>query len=180
MTDAVRSMTAEEFFQLPETNQIEELIDGEYVVSPPANITHQLTAGNAYFFLRTNAPSGKTLAAPSAIRFEQDHALEPDVFWIRPDGDCKPVDDRYWKGAPDLVIEVLSPSTAKRDRGVKFDVYERHGVREYWLIDLEAQFIEVYRHEDGAFKRHGLYSGEEAFTSAVLGIEVKPAAILAV
>ena len=76
------------------------------------------------------------------------------------------------------MIEVLSPSTAKRDRGVKFDVYERHGVREYWLIDLDAQFIEVYRHENSAFKRQGIFGVEEAFPSAALGLEVKVAAIL--
>jgi Uma2 family endonuclease len=78
------------------------------------------------------------------------------------------------------VIEILSPSTARRDRGVKFDVYERHGVREYWLTDPEAQFVEVYRHEGGAFRRQGLYGADEAFPSAVLGIEVKGEALFAV
>ncbi len=172
MSDLVRPMTAEEYFELPETNQFDELIDGEYIVSPPPTITHQKIVLKGAVFLTKAAPLGETVLSPAAIRFEADHVLEPDIFWIRPEGDCKPVRDRYWEGAPDLVIEVLSPSTAKRDRGVKFDVYERHGVREYWLIDLEAQFIEVYRHEDGAFKRHGIFGAEETFTSAALGVEV--------
>jgi Uma2 family endonuclease len=179
MTDLVRGMTAEQFFEMPETNQIEELIEGEYIVSPPPIGLHQLAVGNAYFFLRSTVP-GQAVVSPAALRLEEDHVLEPDVFWIRPDGDCKLVDGRYWQGAPDLVIEVLSPSTARRDRGVKFDVYERHGVREYWLIDLEAQFVEVYRHEDGAFRRRGLFGADEAFASAALGIEVKAEALFAV
>jgi Uma2 family endonuclease len=128
--------------------------------------------------LRSSVPSGLAVVAPGAIRFEADHVLEPDVFWIRPDGDCKLIDKRYWEGAPDLVIEVLSPSTAKRDRGVKFEVYERHGVREYWLIDLEAQFIEVYRHENGVFKRQGVFGTDETFTSATLVLDVKVETIL--
>lgn len=172
MTDAVHTMTAEDYFALPETNQFDELIAGEYIVSPPPTIKHQDVVLNGVIFLRTSAAHGRTVLSPAAIRFEVDHVLEPDIFWIRPDGDCKPVRDRYWEGAPDLVIEVLSPSTAKRDRGVKFDVYERHGVREYWLIDVEAQFVELYQHENGAFKRLGVYDTDSRFTSPVLGIEV--------
>jgi Uma2 family endonuclease len=129
--------------------------------------------------LRTAASSGKTVVAPAAIRFEVDHVLEPDVFWIRPDGDCKPIVNRYWQGAPDLVVEVLSPSTAKRDRGVKFDVYERHGVGEYWLIDPEARFVEVYQRANERFQRQGVYGVEDTFASAVLGVEVKVEAIFA-
>jgi Uma2 family endonuclease len=180
MTDLVRRMTAEEYFALPETNQIEELIDGELIVADPTR-AHQKTLLKASSWLTQVAPQGETMISPSAIRFEEQHVFEPDIFWIRPDGDCKPYpyDVRSWIGAPDLVIEILSPSTAKRDRGVKFDVYERHGVREYWLIDLDAQFVEMYAHVDGAFKRQGIYGVDEAFTSPVLGVEVKVEAIFA-
>lgn len=171
-------MNADEFFKMPETNRLEEVIDGEYILLPLPYISHQIAIGNVLTFLMRSAPSGETVLSPSAILFETYNVLEPDIFWIRADGDCKPIKDRYWQGAPDLIIEVLSPSTAKRDRGVKFEVYERHGVREYWLIDLEAQFIEVYRHENGVFKRQGIFGVEETFTSATLGLDVKVAAIL--
>ncbi len=179
MTDIVRSMTAEDYFDLPETDGIDELIEGEYVVSPPPLGKHQLVAGNVYYFIRSEAPSGQAVFAPAAIRFEADHVLEPDVFWIRSGGECQLQERGYWQGAPDLVVEVLSPSTAKRDRGIKFDVYERHGVREYWLVDPEAQFIEVYQRADEHFQRQGVYGVENAFASAVLGVEVKVAAIFA-
>jgi Uma2 family endonuclease len=180
MTDLVRRMTVEEYFALPETNQIEELIDGEHIVSPPPRPSHQKNLLKTAVFLTQSAAHGETVISPASIHFEADHVLQPDIFWIRPGGDCKVVRDRYWEGIPDLAIELLSPSTAKRDRGVKFEVYERHGVREYWLIDLESQFIEVYSHVAGAFKRQGIYGIEEAFTSPVLGIEVKVEAFFAV
>jgi Uma2 family endonuclease len=179
MTDLVRPMTADEYFALPETNQITELIDGELIVAPVPIAYHQIVSGNAYYFLRTEATSGKAYYAPIALRFDDHHVFEPDVIWIRQGGECHLVDKYHWIGAPDLVIEILSPSTAKRDRGVKFEVYERHGVREYWLIDLDSQFIEVYSHQNGAFKHVGAYGVDEKFTSPVLGVEVKGEAIFA-
>ena len=179
MTDLVRRMTAEEYFALPETNQIEELIDGEYIVSPPPRPSHQKSLLKTAVFLTQAAAHGETVISPASIRFEADHVLQPDIFWIRPNGDCKVVRDRYWEGAPDLAIELLSPSTAKQDRGMKFEVYERHGVREYWLIDLDSHFIEVYDLVEGEFKRQGLYGVAETFTSSVLGVEVKVEAIFA-
>ena len=180
MTDLVRRMTAEEYFALPETNHIQELIDGELIVATPTR-AHQKTLLKAGTYLTAIAPHGETVIAPSAVRFEDQHVFEPDIFWIAPDGDCKPYpyDAGSWIGAPDLVIEILSPSTAKRDRGVKFEVYERHGVREYWLIDLDSQFIEVYSHQNGTFKHQGAYGVEEAFTSPVLGVEVNVKAMFA-
>ncbi|MEO0563414.1 MAG: Uma2 family endonuclease, partial [Chloroflexota bacterium] len=85
----------------------------------------------------------------------------------------------YWHGAPDLVIEVLSPSTAARDRGVKFDHYETAGVREYWLIDPMGLFVEVYTLKDGTFERAGLYERGVSFQSAVLGKAVPVDVLLA-
>lgn len=179
MTDAVRSMTAEEFLDLPETNHLEELIDGEYITLTTPEIVHQKSVLRIGMYLTLFAAHGETMIAPSAIRFDDDHVFEPDAFWIRPDGDCTPRDRRSWQGAPDLVVEVLLPSTAKRDRGVKFDVYERHGVREYWLIDPDAQFVEVYSRDADAFARQGVYGIGDIFASPVLGIEVNVETIFA-
>lgn len=76
---------------------------------------------------------------------------------------------RYWHGAPDLVIEILSPSTASNDRGTKFDTYEKNGVREYWMVDPDAKFTEVYRHDGSRFERQGVFKPDQPFISAVLG-----------
>lgn len=63
------------------------------------------------------------------------------------------VDGRYWCGAPDLVIKVISPSTGRNDRDVKYRLYERYGVRAYWMVEPEAAFLEVYRLENSVFVR---------------------------
>jgi Uma2 family endonuclease len=75
---------------------------------------------------------------------------------------------KRFQGPPDLVIEVLSPTTAARDRGEKFDLYERFGIYEYWMIDAEARFIEVYTHNGQHFMRQGVYTVGQTFISKVL------------
>jgi Uma2 family endonuclease len=74
-----------------------------------------------------------------------------------------------------LIIEVLSPSTARQDKVTKFALYERHGVRVYWIADPKYRNIEVWSLADGRYTRLGLFSGNDTFTSPVLGqtIEVK-------
>ena len=93
------------------------------------------------------------------------------MFWVSPeDTHCFLEENgRYWHGAPDLVIEILSPSTASDDRGIKFETYQKHGVREYWLVDPDAKYIEVYGHDGGKFQRQGVYKPDQPFVSAVLG-----------
>ena len=85
--------------------------------------------------------------------------VQPDILVVC---DKSKLDQRGLKGAPDMVIEVVSPSTAGRDRGVKRDLYERNGVREYWLVDYSNKTIEVYLLNEG--NRYGkpvVYSAEE-------------------
>ena len=120
MTDAVRPMTAEEYFSLPETNQIDELIDGEYIVSPPPTVSHQDDVVNACVFLTQICIAwANCRLLPPPFVLKRIMSLSRMCSGFVPDGDCKLVKNRYWEGAPDLVVEVLSPSTAKRDRGVK-------------------------------------------------------------
>ncbi len=85
------------------------------------------------------------------------------------DSRCRLGEDGCRYGAPDLVVEVLSPSTAHKDRGVKFDLYEKHGVREYWLLDPEGRYAEVYRRERERFDRVGVFGPGQSWASGVLG-----------
>ena len=92
------------------------------------------------------------------------------MFWISDTNtSCILVDGKYWHGAPDLVIEVLSPSTAERDYGVKFELYQQHGVREYWIVDITNLFIQTFRLENGKFARQGVFGLGKTFASSVLG-----------
>ena len=86
--------------------------------------------------------------APFAVVLDRWNALEPDVLWLS-DARSDRLREDGLHGAPDLVVEVLSPSTRRRDLGVKLDLYARHGVREYWLVDPLARNVHVHRWEAG-------------------------------
>ncbi len=169
MADITRTrVTLDEFRALPESMEHIELIDGELIVSPTPKNKHQTATGNAYSILK-ELPLGRTVVSPMDVYLDDETVVEPDVFWVSgADSRCKLGADDYWHGAPDLVVEVLSPSTALRDHGVKFRLYEQYGTREYWLIDPEAQFVEVFRREQDAFARFGVFGREDSFALSVL------------
>ena len=173
-------MTAQEFMALPETTQPTELLDGELIVSPTPKNPHQDSVLEIALFLRQNVTTGKTVIAPMDVHFDDKNIAQPDVFWVSGENSlCKLGQDGYWYGAPDLVVEALSPSTEFKDRGTKFKLYEKYGGREYWLVSPEAKYVEVYRLVDGQFARVGIYGLNESFVSEVLsGMTIKIAALL--
>lgn len=161
-------MTVEEFKQLPETNQPTELIDGELIVMPAPKDDHQKLILPIGSYLKHIVPGGEIRVAPTDVWLDED-CVQPDVFWVSgPESRCKLGEDGYWYGAPDLVVEVLSPSTAYRDRRTKFNLYQHHGVREYWLADPDGEYFEVYGLENGIFVRRGVFGKGDAFVSVVL------------
>lgn len=171
-------VTPTEFRQLEETTQPTELIDGVIIVSPTPVNRHQEIVGETYFLLKQlskqNQSVGKAIVAPMDV-WLGENCLQPDVFWVsQPESHCKLGEDGYWYGAPDLVVEVLSPSTAHKDRDKKFNLYQEYGVREYWLIDPDGQYIEVYRLQNGKFARLGAFGLGQNFVSDVLnGITIQ-------
>lgn len=138
-----------------------ELIDGDaYLMAPAPTVSHQDIAGEVYHQLR-NALRGKpcrALIAPVDVRLPEadeaderiDTVVQPDVLVV-----CDPnkVSERGVRGAPDWVLEVLSPSTAGHDQVKKLALYERHGVREYWLVQPWGKVLTVYTLRDGAYGR---------------------------
>ena len=166
-------VTFAEYAALPETNQIVELIDGEIVRETVVNLApyaHHETLSKVKSYLINELKIGLLYNSPSGLNFDDGNSFEPDLLWIGPENDhCYLENDgRYWHGAPDLVIEILSPSTASNDRGSKFDTYEKNGVREYWMVDPDAKFTEVYRHNGNKFERQGVFKPDQPFISAVL------------
>ena len=136
-----------------------ELIDGYPVMMVPPTRAHQKAvmelSGQLYAYLK--GKKCEVYPAPFAVRlFEQDGdrpedvdtLVEPDVSVV-----CDPskLDDTGCKGAPDLVLEVLSPSTTRHDRFTKFKLYQRAGVREYWIIDPADKSVQVFVLEDGHY-----------------------------
>jgi Uma2 family endonuclease len=161
-------MTAVEFSRLPETTTLTELIDGELIVSPSPKTDHQRVVLRLARLLMEAVQGGEVLIVPLDVYLDGDNVLQPDLFWVGPESACLLQDDGYWHGPPDLIIEVISPGSSRMDKVIKFNLYERHDVREYWLVDLEISTLEVWvRGEDQKFTRQGAYSG--AFASVLLG-----------
>lgn len=142
-----------------------ELIDGEAVMMAPPSTSHQLISGELFRQL-ANFLEGKkcrAIPAPFAVRlFEGANdtpadvrtVVEPDISVIR---DTSKLDNYGCKGAPDMVIEILSPSTRRHDRLVKLNLYQRAGVREYWIVSPGEQTVEVFLLENGYLSICGFY-----------------------
>jgi Uma2 family endonuclease len=173
-------VTAEQFFQLPETNQFVELLDGEIIMSPSPIPDHQDVVFNSGTVLKQAARErgGRAFIAPLDVKFDDMNVPQPDAIYLAPDSRCV-VEEKRLVGIPDLLVEVLSPGTIKRDRSDKFLLYERYGVREYWIIDPRDQLIEVWQWKDGHFSLLGVFSPDETFESSLVG-SVEVAALFAV
>jgi Uma2 family endonuclease len=161
-------MTAAEFFDLPETNQLIELIDGELIVNAPPVPHHQRLNRRFLILLDSLIPNGEVFPAPIGVYLDENHVPEPDLVWVAEDSPCI-VGEKYLHGAPDLIVEIFSPGTARRDRKEKFELYQRYGVKEYWMVDPVEQFVEVWVLRERKFVRHGVYGPDETFESPVLG-----------
>lgn len=135
----------------------EELIGGKVVMMAPASAEHVYTAGSIYNIFK-NYLKGKNCIPFSdglLVHLTDEDKFVPDMMVVCDRSKIKP-DGVY--GAPDLVVEVLSPSTAKNDRTYKKDVYEACGVPEYWLVGPADKSIEVYLLESGKYILHDVYT----------------------
>ncbi len=170
-------IAAEEYFQLPEYEQHDliQLIDGEVIIGMAPIPKHQDIVRDILFLftLVSRNKGGITYASPIEVFLDQHNVFEPDVLFLKPDSECT-VGDKRLTGAPDLVVEVLSPSTAKHDRKQKHTAYEQHGVKEYWIVDPAHEVIEVWTLNDGGeFDGPSVYDKEDTFTSRVLDEKIK-------
>lgn len=146
-------------------NERAEIIDGEPVMMAPPTTAHQLISGEIFRQLGNYLEGKKCLSipAPFAVRlFEKDGDSPDDVdTMVEPDisvvCDRDKLDKHGCKGAPDMVVEILSPSTQRHDRLVKLGLYQRAGVREYWIVSPEEQTVQVFLQQDGLLQLHEVY-----------------------
>ncbi|MDR2183933.1 MAG: Uma2 family endonuclease [Clostridiales bacterium] len=133
-----------------------ELIDGIWYMSPGSSIRHHDVVSGIYSIFRKNlkGKNCKPFIDNPMVHFSNDNILVPDVMIVCNKDIIK--DDAIY-GAPDLIVEVLSPSTTKRDRADKMNVYEKYGVKEYWIVDPKSKSVEVYWLEDGKYCLNNAY-----------------------
>jgi Uma2 family endonuclease len=160
--------------EMPESNQPHELWDGELIMAPAPFFDHQKTVLRFYRRLDDWVSSGnlgEVITSPIDMVLSPHRAVQPDVAFIAKDRLA--IIQRVIMGPADLVAEIVSLQGRSRDRIEKRDLYEQHGVKEYWIIDPEAQTVEVLALVNGRYElvkrsRHG----ETAASRLLPGFEV--------
>ena len=140
-------LTYEDYCLLPNDGKRYEIIDGELFVTPSPFRPHQHVVTNLTYYLVgfvKKAGLGTVYAAPFDVVFSQHSVVEPDILYVSK-GRAEVLTERNVQGAPDLVVEVLSPGRVRADRTFKLKLYARYGVQEYWIIDPEGPSAEIYR-----------------------------------
>lgn len=160
------------FYEEIRDDQKAEFINGEVIVSSPAKDRHLVVKDNVHYligtFVRIRVPDGKVRGEKALCVFPRND-YEPDLCYFGPEKSAMIEGDTMKFPIPDFAIEILSPSTGKRDRGIKFEDYAAHGVREYWIIDPEREILEQYLPgSDGTYEL-ALKSGSGEVASAVIG-----------
>jgi Uma2 family endonuclease len=177
-------LTYDDFVLFPDDGLRHELIDGEHYVTPSPNIRHQaislqltLLIGN---WLEHN-PLGRLFYAPLDVVFTNFDVVEPDLLYLSNARATEALTPLHVRGVPELVIEIGSPGTRRRDETIKKKLYERVGVSEYWVVDPRTDAIRVYRREGNEFARPVELSADAAdvLTTPLLpGLEIPLARVL--
>jgi len=157
-----------------------QVIEGELHMSPSPNDLHQVIVGNIYFifraFLKKN-PIGKARVSPLDVFLTEINVFQPDVLYVSHEN-ASILTPSGTKGAPDLVVEVLSPGTKSYDLGPKRAIYARTGVKELWIIDPATLTIQVYRLQLNAQSPEAAFDATAHFTSPLLpGLTINAAEI---
>jgi len=146
----VKKMTYEDYARIPADGKRHEIIEGEWYMTPAPDVWHQRASRKLERILDehvTRHKLGEVFYAPIDVVISQVDVVQPDIIFVSTARSAI-VGDKNIQGAPDLAIEILSPSTQSIDRGEKRQLYERAGVLEYWMVDAAARTVEI--HEFGS------------------------------
>jgi Uma2 family endonuclease len=158
--------TYEDYAVIPDEAGRFELLDGELsAMSPAPSLMHQLVSKELQKALYHCDNDYFVLNAPVDVILSQYSVLQPDIVMLRKDK-AHLLTKRGIEGPPDVVVEILSPSTAAKDRGKKMDIYAHYGVPEYWIVDIGNELLEQYLRRDGTFKLHHVYREDEPVQSS--------------
>lgn len=163
--------TYDDYARLPDNGFRYEVIDGALVMSPAPLVRHQSTFRQLFKVLVRHVERhrlGEVWSAPiDVVLGDRATPVQPDIVFVA-QSRLHIVGRERIEGAPDLVVEILSRSTAARDRGLKFDLYAASGVREYWLVDPDERSLEVYVLRGQAYAPLGSYRPGEVAASELL------------
>ena len=165
-------LTVADLDLMPDDGNRYEVIEGELLVSRAPGLAHQRVSRNLLVVISRyleNNPVGEVLATPGVMLSELSGVI-PDLIFISHERRRDIASGERVMGAPDLVVEIVSPGAenARRDRVAKRQLYGRYGVEEYWVVDPEQQVVEIYRSQDGPLEPVGSFIGDEKITSPLL------------
>ena len=167
-------LTYEDYVKLPDDGRY-EIIDGELYKMTAPTVRHQDILLNLGIIFKPHVRGnriGKVYVAPIDVIFAEDAIVQPDLVFVS-ESRRHIIQDHAIVGAPDLVIEILSPSTAAHDRNRKADLYARYGVPEYWIVDTETETVEIRRLEDTSYGPVETHGSGVVSTSLIPGLEVR-------
>ncbi len=173
--------TYAEYLTLPEGSH-RQLIEGDLIVSPAPSVRHQRIVArifNALFSFVAAHRVGEALASPVDVIFSDEDAVQPDIVYLSRSRASRVAPEGI-RGAPDLLVEVLSDRTEALDRGAKRVLYARHGVTEYWIADPLGNTLEVYRLQENPKDPVRTLPASETLTTPLLpGFSLPLAAVFA-
>ena len=169
-TTPARKMNYDQYCLLPEDGNQYELIHGELIVTPSPNRRHQrivvVLSSELHGYVDKHS-LGEVYVAPLDTILDYYTVVQPDILFVSKER-LPEVGKERIEGAPDLAVEVLSPTTVLKDRRRKLALYAEFGVREYWIIAPETHTIEVYELSDGALHLTRTFADTETFESRLL------------
>ena len=154
-------LTYEDYVLLPNDRNRYEILEGELTVTPAPSTKHQTASGNLFVLLAhyiKQRDLGKLFHAPIDLILESTSVLQPDLLFVSK-ARQHIITERAIEGAPDLVIEILSPTTSRTDRVTKAQIYARHSVLGYWIVDPEREAIEIYLLEADGYRLAAILQG---------------------
>jgi Uma2 family endonuclease len=171
----VYKLTSRDWLGFPDDGKLYELIDGELFVTPAPSTRHQRLARNLARHLDAHLVEtgrGELFFAPIGVKLSDEDVVEPDLVVVLAEH-AERIGPQVIEGAPDLVVEILSPGSAGRDLTSKRDLYARFGIPEYWIVDPESASVEVLTIEGDAYARSGLFRRGDTLRSDLLeGLEL--------
>ncbi|MBU6401316.1 MAG: Uma2 family endonuclease [Verrucomicrobia bacterium] len=160
-------VTRSDYMAMREGPPYYQVVEGDLVMSPSPETYHQDIAGNIYFLIRSYLDRhavGTVLFAPLDLFLDDVDVYQPDSMFVST-ARRSIITDHGLEGAPDLVVEVLSPGTARLDQGAKRTIYARAGVRELWLVDPRTKTVAVFRLPENAETPAATYGVDAVFES---------------
>lgn len=154
--------TYEDYLLFPDDGRRHELIDGEHYMTPSPSTRHQRISRNLLTLLHNylrQSKAGEIFDAPTDVLLSDQDVVQPDLLFVSA-AKAEIIKEKEIRGAPDLIVEIISETTRKTDEVIKRKLYERYGVLEYWIVDPELETIKVFRMTEQGYVRSSELSNE--------------------